>query len=98
MTKEETIRRGAAAGELLASDIFKLVKTTLEEKAFEGWKRTAPDQTKEREEFYFLSLAIAHLVRELEAMESNGKFEKHQLAVEEAAQKRKAAINNQGEL
>jgi len=93
MADNALIQKGRAAAALLKSEDFKATVEAVQLQAFQGWSRTQPEQTKEREEFYFLLLATNKLLAFLEEMVSSGKFEERKAAEKEARAKAGATRN-----
>lgn len=83
------IRKGQAAQALLDSPDFIAVMDVVCLDAFRGWSGTQPEQKTEREEFYYLLLAVEKLKANLAALASNARFEELK-AAKEAEAKAKA--------
>lgn len=96
MANEMMIRAGAAAKYLRESPEFKMFLEATRVDAFQGWAATQPEQKAEREEFYYLLMAIEKLNAKLTSTEQVGRQEEIKLAQEEAKAKADAA-HKQGE-
>jgi hypothetical protein len=83
MSKEDIIRLGNSARELLKSETFVSVTEAVRANAFQGWAATNPEQTKEREEFYYLLLAIGKVTQTLQGLEQSGLLEQRKLERDE---------------
>lgn len=75
MDIEQTLRLGVAAKSLMESEAFKEALEGVRREAYGNWLVTQPSDTQIREEFYYLTLAVAHLEQKLRGYITNARIE-----------------------
>lgn len=88
MADVNIIRLGNIARSLKDNEEFKIFTEAMRVETYKGWASTQPEQSKEREEFYYLLLAIEKLNAKLSSMEQSGRMEQSRLDAEDAKAKK----------
>jgi len=79
VSSDEIIRIGKSAKWLLDTPEFNDGIKAVRDNAMNIWKNTQPEQSKEREECYFLYLAVGMLENHFKTLANNAKLEQHRL-------------------
>lgn len=71
----EVIERGRKAQSLLNDENFQFALQSLQTNAMKAWASTQPSQSQEREQFYYLMLALGHVEAQLRGWIDDAKME-----------------------
>jgi hypothetical protein len=79
MNKDEMIRLGDAAANLLQDEVVNLVLNRMESEYLEAWRNTKRTETEDRERLFLAVQSVTQFREHLKIMADNGTFERVQL-------------------